>query len=80
MSPNAKQNWITLSCGYYQNADKKELGGAISANYRGFFLYIMFTIGHFKGENDPLIFGSRGHFNFRGLIPHPAGLGISLGL
>ena len=34
----------------------------------------MFTIGHIQCGNGPLMLGS----NFKGLIPHPAGLGISL--
>ena len=38
----------------------------------------MFTIGPFQCGNGRLVLGSKGHFKFKGLTPHPAGLGISL--
>ena len=63
----------------YQNAHYNEFGGAISANYRGCFSISCLLFDIFSAGMAPWYLVKWAISNSRGLIPHPAGLGISLG-
>ena len=62
----------------YQNTHNNELGGAISANYRDFFSISCLQFDVLRGGMAPWYLVQGAISNFRALIPHPAGLGISL--
>ena len=64
----------------YQNAHYNEFGGAISANYRGCFSISCLLFDIFSPGMAPWYLVKWAISNSRGLIPHPAGLGISLHL
>ena len=50
----------------YRNAHNNEFGGAISANYGGFFTLSCLLFDIFRGGNGSLVIGLMGHFKFQG--------------
>ena len=71
--PTFDSNFATLT-------HNNEFGGAISANYRGFFTISCLLFDIFRGGMAPWFSVQWAISNVMGLIPHPAGLGISLPL
>ena len=62
----------------YQKIHNNEFEGAISANYGGFLTISCLPFDIFREGMAPSYLIQGAISNFRGLIPHPAGLGISL--